>query len=237
MMKSGIKGSIARLIDRFDRKLAINPLAKLLQKENIDCILDVGANKGQYGLQVRGKGYTGRIESFEPLSQAFGVLRERSSNDPEWNIHQLALGNEQSTKEINISSNQPSSSFRDLDPNFKSSQVDLTFVGKESVKIDQLDNVFESVSGSASNVYLKIDTQGYEMDVLKGAVRSMNRIKLVQLETALVPNYSGEALIEDVISMMREHNFAPWWIIDGFKNKMTPQMFQVDVFFRNQDFE
>lgn len=235
-MLHSAKRFIINWIDNSGRKLTLNPLSGLLQNLSIDLVLDVGANRGQFASEIRRKGYQGRIESFEPLSQAHQLLQSAAQSDGLWGTHQTALGNEVAQKEINISSNQPSSSFRDLDEDFHSPNVNLDYVGTETVKIDRLDNVFEDLRQNCKRVYLKIDTQGYEKDVIEGGLESLNEIAMVQMELSLVPNYDGEALIEEMIAAMRERNFVPWWVMDGFKDKQSYQLFQADVFFLNQRF-
>src|SRR5215472_6069643 len=83
--------------------------AILMQRRSIDVVLDVGANKGQFGKQLRGLGYRGRIISFEPLSDAFSALSQTASGDPMWTCHNFALGDLASSATINVSANSHSS--------------------------------------------------------------------------------------------------------------------------------
>ncbi|MEQ1828805.1 MAG: FkbM family methyltransferase, partial [Pirellula sp.] len=94
--------------------------------------------------------------------------------------------------------------------------------------------VFEEVRGTSQRLYLKIDTQGFERNVIEGSKETLPCFDVVQMELALISNYHGESLIEEMIRLMRERGFVPWWFLDGFKNPKTLQLYQTDVFFVNK---
>jgi len=77
---------------------ALHPIAKkqqFLSSNNIDLILDVGANVGQFAMDIRNEiGYTGQIISFEPLSSAFKLLKVNSKNNMHWKVYNYALGDD-----------------------------------------------------------------------------------------------------------------------------------------------
>lgn len=229
------KQHAADSLARRGRRVTRFPLGQYLRDFRIDCLLDVGANTGQYAREVRALGYRGRIESFEPLPAVFRELQAAAENDPLWNVHARALGSENCVRPIHISANSPSSSFLPMDPRITTEAVDLTTVGTVEVEIRRLDDLFDSVCGDAGNVYLKIDTQGFERNVIEGAIASLPRISVVQMELALVANYQGEALIEEMLGWMRKLGFVPWWLMDGFRNPRTLQLYQMDVFFVRED--
>jgi len=220
---------------RRGRRITRFPLPQYLRDFGIDCVLDVGANSGQYAMEIRGLGYRGRIESFEPLPQVFAELKSAAAGDRLWNVHDYALGSESCVRPINVSANSPSSSFLPMDSRVTTDAVDLSTVGTVDVEIKRLDEVFSDVCVAAKNVFLKIDTQGFERNVIEGATDSLRKICMVQMELALVANYQGETLIEEMIGIMRERGFVPWWLMDGFRNPRTLQLYQTDVFFVRAD--
>ena len=67
-----------------DRYVELNRLKRLLETLDINCVLDVGANKGQFVEKVRGIGFRGRIVSFEPLRREFTQLSSRFRGDAQW---------------------------------------------------------------------------------------------------------------------------------------------------------
>ena len=163
-----------------------NPLTRrrvLLDAGRVDTVLDVGANRGQFGGELRtAVGYQGRIVSFEPLAGAFTQLREKAARFPGWETHNYALGDAPGQAEINVADNSHSSSILDILPAHLKSAPDSRYIGRETITIKTLDSVFSEVCANSRNIYLKIDTQGFESKVLKGAENSLPRIRTVQME-------------------------------------------------------
>lgn len=206
---------------------------RLLQVNNIETVLDVGANSGQFAGHLRSSGYDGGILSFEPLSAVFGQLESKCSTDPRWGGYNLALGDEDGAAEINISDNTFSSSLLGMMPQHESSAPDSVYVGSETIEVKKLDTIYSDLPISGE-VYLKIDTQGFGMQVLEGAEKVLSKIRGVEVETSLVPLYHDEELIESIIAYMRDRGFVPMSIEPGFADGDTGQLLQADViFYRN----
>lgn len=175
-----------------------DPLAirnSLFEMMGITVVLDVGANAGQYGKYLRATGYQRRIVSFEPLSSAYKRLAEEAALDPKWTTCNYALGSEDRTSEIFMSSNSWSSSILDILPEHTRAAPDSKYVAKEVISVKTLDSLFDKHVAAGEKVFLKIDTQGYTKHVLNGANNSMSRISGVFVEMSLVPLYAGEPLI------------------------------------------
>jgi FkbM family methyltransferase len=226
---------IRNALQRQGRDFVRYPPKHYFDTFKIDCVLDVGANVGQYALHIRSLGFRGRIESFEPLGSVSEKLRSKASQDREgkWKVHNYALGAAPATETINVSTHSTASSFRELAANEHA--VDLTTVGQETVKIVRLDSIFSDLCNPSENVCLKIDTQGFEMQVLEGAGSRLSDLKLIQLEASLVPQYQGESLIEDLIAYLRSRSFVPIWITNGYARKPSLQLYQADVIFARTD--
>ena len=220
-------------LKRVGKEVTRFPIVTYLKDFEIDCVLDVGANTGQYAKEIFSLGYKKRIESFEPNPAAFKVLSKNALRHANWKAHPFALGETDSTSEMKISKYSPSSSFLPLAD--VEHQLDLSYVGQESVKIKRLDDVYDEVVGSAKCVFLKIDTQGFERQVLRGASERLKDIRGIQLETSLVPQYVGESLVEEHIAYLRERSFVPFWCMQGYKNIRTLQLYQVDFIFFRKD--
>jgi FkbM family methyltransferase len=222
-------------LQRQGRDFIRYPLKHYLDTFKIDCVLDVGANVGQYAMHIRSLGYRGRIESFEPLGSASEKLRLKANQHGagKWKVHNYALGSAPATDTINVSTHSAASSFRKLSA--IEHAIDLTTVGHETVTIVRLDSIYSELCASSDNVCLKIDTQGFEMQVLEGAGTRLSEIKLIQLEASLVPQYMGESLIEDLIAYLRSRSFVPIWIINGYTAKPSFQLYQADVIFVRSD--
>lgn len=206
---------------------------KLLKNYNIDVILDVGANIGQYGSELRNIGYEGKIISFEPTSEAFAILKKTASKDSLWEVHNMSLGERDGESTINISKNSVSSSILNDLPQLTDSAPEATFVKKETIKIKKLDSVFEDLNINGKNIYLKIDTQGYEKMVLDGATESLKNVLGIQIEMALIPSYEGSLTFEEMSDKLKNLGFKLTTIESGHYNKKTGELFEVDgVFFK-----
>lgn len=209
---------------------------KIAQSLNIDVLLDVGANTGQYAQKMRAFGYTGKVVSFEPLSNIFEKLKQNSASDSKWEINNYALGKEDTEGVINIAGNMDSSSILSMLPEHEKNAPHSKYVGQQPIIIKRLDTVASSLYNEQNNVMLKIDTQGYEESVLRGAEKSLKHIKMLQLEMSIVPLYESEMLFTDMVRFLDQQNFCLYGIENGFTNSKTGRLLQFDGIFVNKDF-
>jgi FkbM family methyltransferase len=211
-------------------------LARILSFHQIDLVLDVGANIGQYAKHLRDIGYKGEIISFEPLSNAYSSLLQASKNDPLWQIApRTAIGDRDGVVMINNASNSVSSSLLPmLDSHLKYAPESL-YANSESVAVHMLDSVAMGYVASAKSIYLKIDVQGFEKHVLDGASTILQHIKAVQLEMSLLPLYEDELLFRDMLDHMDRLGYELYALVPGFTDRDTGRLVQVDgIFFRLQ---
>lgn len=198
---------------------------------SIDIILDVGANTGQFAMQMRDGGYMNRIVSFEPLSKAFSILERNSSGDMLWAVHNYALGNENKKGEINISANSYSSSINDILEEHIKNAPDSAYIGKEEIEIRRLDSVIGEICEGNEQIMLKIDTQGYEKFVLEGAEESINKIKIIQIEMHLVPLYKNEILYTWLLNYFADKGFKLYSLENGLWDRTTGRLMETDAIF------
>lgn len=230
-------GSVNKMLRRFGIQVKRYPDAdvlrrmRLVTKEGIDVLLDVGANAGQYGSLMRELGYDGKIVSFEPLGSAFKLLQRRAERDKLWRVENYGLGSVEEICEINVSANSYSSSLLDIMPAHTDAAAESQFVGRQPVQIRTLDYVFDEFCGVGDKVMLKVDTQGFEKMVLEGASNSLHRVALVQLEMSMIPLYRNEALFLELIEYMKERGFRLCSLENGFSDMNTGQLLQVDGLF------
>ena len=212
-----------------------HPLARrrmLLQAYSIDCVLDVGANSGQYGHELRRHlGFGGRIVSFEPLSAAFAQLQRRAAADPGWDVHNLALGDAEGSQQIHIAGNLESSSLLPMLPLHAEAAPHSAYQGMETIRVQTLDALFERVRGTARSMYLKIDTQGYEGRVLRGAAESLAHIDTVQVEMSLAPLYDGQPSFGALYAQMEALGYTLVAVENNFGDPRTGQLLQIDGIF------
>lgn len=209
-------------------------LQLLFSHYNIDCILDVGANIGQYAAYLRSGGYKGQIVSFEPLSGAYQTLVEVNKKDPLWSLApQSAIGDYDGDVSINISANSVSSSVLNILEQHVNSEPSSAFITREKVRISKLDSIAPPYMRGHKSIFLKIDVQGFESQVLAGAAGILPQIAGLQVELSLVPLYEGQMLFVDMIEQIRQLGFTLYGLAPGFSDTKTGRLLQADgIFFR-----
>ena len=237
-MKEFIKKMLRRSgfeLSRFSVEQSENArFISMLSTHNVNLIFDVGANAGQFGVLLRKIGFDGKIISFEPLSDAREILLNISNNDPLWQIApQTAIGEENGKIEIQIARNSYSSSVLDMLDTHVNAAPDSKYIGKEKVALRTLDSIAPDYMDSDSITFIKIDTQGYETQVMNGAKKLMSQIVGLQVEISLVPLYKGQCLFDETLKKLKNDGFELWSISTVFSDPNTAQLLQVDAtFFR-----
>jgi len=184
-------------------------LSNVLLSRNIDCVFDVGANSGQYGLFLRELGYKGYIISFEPVSSVFKLLKKNSENDDKWLCYNYALGDKNEEKILNVYKSTVFSSFLTANDYSKSIWHSLEDVTPDTVKVFRLDDVWDDLTGklACKNYMLKLDTQGFDKFVFDGAHTCLKDISVLQSELSLIPVYEGMLEVYDILKEFNNSNF------------------------------
>lgn len=185
-------------------------LLKVFESRQIDCVLDVGANIGQYGLFLREIGYTGHIVSFEPVKSVFKELLSNSGNDPKWICCNIALSDESKLNQINVYEGTQFCSFLDVSEYAKTMWSDVASATKETVELARLDDVFPGLKDKVqcSHFYLKLDTQGFDLNVFRGAAETLRHVPAMQSELSLISVYEGMQPSFDGIECYRDAGFS-----------------------------
>ncbi len=196
----------------------------------INCVIDVGAHIGEYGQMLRQIGYEGRIVSIEPARAAFARLQESAASDPEWITLQIACGSAEEVRSINLFSLDvlnsllpPSEHFREIDP--------AGVMTTETVTVRRLDSIFDEAIRSIEQprVFLKTDTQGFDLEVLKGAGDRISEVVGLQSEVALQPLYENIPDYLQFLSYCRGIGFLPTGFFPIFHSPLTKQMVEMDA--------
>jgi FkbM family methyltransferase len=211
-------------------------LVAVLERFAISAVLDVGANAGQYGSALREWGYAGRIASFEPLAEAHRRLERRAAVDPAWRVApRMAIGDRDGEVEIEVSAESDMSSILPQTELLRRISPSSRVVGRETVPIRRLDDLADDYVMADDRVFLKIDTQGFEAQVLAGARRLLPELRGVQLEMSLVRCYEGERDFRDLIDDLADAGFRPFLFIPGYFERKLARQLQIDgVFMREQ---
>ncbi len=182
---------------------------------SINCVLDVGANTGQYGRVLReALGYTGWIISFEPVQRNLEQLRKWADRDGKWRVFPWALGRTDGPSGINVMQSSDFSSFLQPDPRSEERFGSANrLVKTESVEVKRLDHVLgECLKGiGLPRIYLKLDTQGFDLGVLAGAETILSDILALQTEVAFRKLYLG---MPDFIESLRQFMSMGFEVVD-----------------------
>lgn len=201
---------IVPLREMKERDFALH-LRALLDFLKIDCVLDVGANVGQYHDFLRDKVlYGGPIVSFEPVRRHVDLLRDRARADGAWHIEGYALGAKNGNLPINVMASDQFSSFLQPD-NSRVHEYDRLNVPcrVENVLVRTLDTVVPALREKLGfeRPYLKLDTQGFDMEVLQGARDSLPGMRALQTEASVIGIYKGMPGYMDTIRYLDERGF------------------------------
>jgi FkbM family methyltransferase len=238
MLKSLIRTSFRYLGYEVRRSTPVGTptrqLALALSHFGIDTVLDVGANVGQFATELRKGGFNGKIISFEPLSDAHRQLVARSARDNRWIVHsRVAIGDMERNAEIHVAGNSVSSSLLNMTEAHSDAALGSAYVGTETVPMQTLTGAASAYLAVESNALLKIDTQGYEWQVLDGAHDILPQIQGVLCEVSFVELYSGQRLWTDVIGRLHDEGFTLWSLMPGFIDRRNGRTLQLDaVLFR-----
>jgi FkbM family methyltransferase len=211
-------------------------LEAMLVHHGVNLIFDVGANVGQFGSELRRHiHYRGRIVSFEPTRESHAALLRNVEGDKEWVVaERAALGGAEGVIDMNVSANSVSSSALPMLEAHLAAAPGSAYTAVETVRLTTLDTLAVEYFQPGTVAFLKIDTQGYEDEVLKGARRTLGRSVGVQLELSLTPLYAGQKLLPEMLEQITAQGFELWAMVPVFADAQTGRLLQVDAtFFRS----
>ena len=213
-------------------------LAFLLEKLNINVVLDVGANIGQYAKFLRKLGYKRKIISFEPVKSTYIKLKQESENDELWFAYNAGLGSESKEMKINVFQSSEMSSF--LSANEFGAKIygnNMEVESEETILITTLDSFIQENPGVVSahdKILLKMDTQGFDLEVFKGARGQLGKIEMLQSEIPLKPIYEGMTNYHEVLEEFEAHNFELSGIYPVGRDENSYALIEIDcVFIKN----
>lgn len=208
-------------------------LTYLLRELEINLVLDVGANVGQYGSELRRIGYQGMIFSFEPVKQAYEELCTLSKNDEHWRTFNFALGSTEEILGINVASaTNLSSFFISNERAHQYFQIQAPIVEVQNVKVHRLDTLLPLIYNNMKppRILLKMDTQGFDVQVMKGAHGCLNNIMAVQSELSVLPLYEQMPNYLEALSLYKEYGFEVTGLYPISRDKNNLVVMEFDGF-------
>jgi FkbM family methyltransferase len=185
-------------------------LRTVLRELEIDCVLDVGAHEGEFAGFLRDLEYTGEILSFEPVASSFATLTRVRGPDKQWRGYNIALGAEDGELEMNIYSGSVFNSFlKPAEHGTTRFRDNTQLVRIDKVQIRRLEAVIDEVLAArpGARIFLKMDTQGYDLQVVRGAGRRLDAISALQTELAARATYEGMPTLPQALSELDQLGF------------------------------
>lgn len=210
-------------------------IVKHIEGRNIDTILDVGANIGQFGIDLTYAGYRDKIISFEPEISSFTILQRNSRKRKHWIAINLGLGSSESKLLLNVSGNYGlRSSFLSMEQIHLENLPSSRIVHTQEIAISTLDRQLKILNVNPNSALLKLDVQGFEYEVLKGARDSLSKIPYCFFEVSLVQMYRNEGSLLDLLNYLSNFGHE---VIDIFRGTKSDKgvLLQVDVLTKNRD--
>jgi FkbM family methyltransferase len=204
-----------------------------MRRHSLDTVLDVGANEGQHVGTLRDRGYPGRVVSFEPTPGAFAVLSAAAARDHRWTAVNAGLGDRDEEQEIGVSAASVFSSFKPPSDYIKRFDPDAKAEHTARVKVMRLDTYHHFEPFEPLHTYLKVDTQGFEKEVVDGAGELLAQFPAVQLELPVKHLYDGQDGWLEMIRYMADREFRVAMIKESNFDRDTFEVIEFDVLFSN----
>ncbi|MFF0140716.1 FkbM family methyltransferase [Streptomyces sp. NPDC005227] len=201
----------------------------LLDRYAVNCVFDVGANSGQYARQLRRLGYTGRIVSFEPTTETFGRLRKAAEGDPDWLVFQMGLGREDTSLSIHVDWKSMNSLLPPSDYG-KGRYKRFATSRTEEIEVRRLDGMMDKALDGITEPrpYLKMDTQGYDLEVFAGAGDRVGQFVGMQSEVAALRLYEGSPRMDEAIALYEENGFEITGMYPVTREEATGRVVEFD---------
>lgn len=234
-----MKVRLKRLLRRLDihagrhRNTLAGARETILARSDVDLVIDVGAHAGEYGGSLREAGYRGPIVSFEPVRSQFERLSAAAAGDAAWECRNYAAGSAAGAATINVSGNDGfSSSLLNMKEAHEQAVGDSRYERSEQIQVVSLDEELQGFERSRRHAYLKVDTQGFEHEVIKGGPGVLSGCRAVELELSLTPLYEGQLLAGEMIELMRVHGFKPTHVEPEFVDPASGELLQLNGLFQ-----
>ena len=204
----------------------LSPLVKKISKAKT--LIDVGSNKGQFGLLTRKFFPDIKIHSFEPQIEELNIQKKiLGSNNI--NYYNFALGSEEKISNLYITERKDSSSLlKPIETNSKK------YLAKEirKISVKRLDKL-PGLNNIERPSILKLDVQGFELEVLKGSNEILNFIDYIITEVSFVEIYENQVMENKLVDFIQSKSFK----LEAKCNlsKIGNQFFQEDVLFTKKN--
>jgi FkbM family methyltransferase len=214
---------------------ATEELSRFFKVFEIDCVFDIGANTGGYARRLREDGYRGTIVSFEPIPALAAKLRVAAARDQRWFIEQVAMHERVQDVTFNIMSNHEFSSLNAP----KHSETQLlarmnTVVETLTLRTATLDALYDTYKAKLhfQRPFLKMDTQGNDVAVARGAGDRLGQFVGLQSELAVKRLYEGQYDYRAAIDFYEQAGFVLTSLVPNNAGHF-PDLIEIDCIMYN----
>jgi FkbM family methyltransferase len=218
---------------RMPRRSSAEYLKRLFDWLRIDLVLDVGANLGQFRDYLRLEvGYTGKLISWEPVPAIAQLLRKRAAGETEWRVIECALGRAPGRVNLHVTRSSQFSSIHRPTAEAAAGFQAMTQYEDTEVEVRTLAGEFRQIEdwSRGRRVYLKLDTQGNDLDVLEGAGDALEAVDALQSEVAVRPIYEGVPELTQSLTRIRALGFEPSGVFPNNEGHF-PWLLELDMHF------
>lgn len=198
---------------------------------DLDTVVDIGANRGQFALCCRRLFPTAQIFSFEPLQKPAGTYRKVFAHDTRARLFDQAIGTSSGTAAMHVSRWDVSSS---LLPIGQAQHDNFPLTEEARQEVVTVTPLSACIDGAAigARALLKLDVQGFELTALQGCADLLDRFKFVYVEASFIELYVGQALATDVVAFLLSKGFK-LLCVANLSSGNSPRPIQADfLFFR-----
>lgn len=207
-------------------------MLNLLKFSGADIVFDVGANEGQFARDLIAFRPRTKVVSFEPVSVAHALLIASARGKSNWVVaERVALGETSGTSTIYVTENSQCSSLRSITSDGPKLGSCFDLNKTESVPVERFDRLCRGFIRRESRLYLKVDVQGFEREVIAGSRGVMDQIVGMQVETSFHEIYSGQAIGFELVDYIVEAGFDLYGISNGWRDEKSGRLLQADAFF------
>ncbi len=203
-----------------------------LRNMGINSVIDVGANNGNFVRLINTVLPEASIYTFEPLMNTYEELIKMTAHIKKVKYFNHALGDTDGETIIYHNEFSPSSSMLKVKDAHTEAFPYAKNVTREKIVIKKLDSIIDELA-LIPKILLKIDVQGFELTVLRGALRALPIFDIIILETSFVELYEGQPLFDDIYKYLTKHGFQFIGNLEQLSNPSNGQILQADSIFIN----
>jgi len=228
----GLQIGVRRIGRSFDYEDALQQAFEGVEEP---LVLDIGANRGDMVRLVLEKRPKARVVAFEPDPAAYGPLAEFAAQRG-FDCHNIALGDRNAKMNFHVCKYSQGSSLLRTSSRAKRLVPGITQVQKTmGVGVRRLDDFMGEAGLEGPVDLMKVDVQGYETQVFKGAAETLKRTRYVLAEAHFVPVYEGACLVDELCHILVEAGFHLVQSIGYLPAARTLDLISTDVFFGRAD--